>query len=205
VLSSRPARNPNCIMRRLIGARAACYRFPMSEAHAVDYSHLPAVDPGWAEEVFAGTKLVIEADGAVTDEEKDLVDSLCYALALAEDKRPAWSIDELQKRLGGRGRPPEEVGRTMVHVAMLASYIDGRQHPSEMQVIRSIAEVFGVAPAVVEEIDRGVRRAILRAEVVERIEEVVATSPEVKRLLEELKLVDGDARAVARQLRGEMW
>jgi tellurite resistance protein len=176
----------------------------MSEA-AVDYSHLPGVDPAWAQEVFAGTRLVIEADGAITAEEKDLVDSLSYALALADETRPTWSLDELRGKLAGRGKVPDDVGRTMVHIATLASYIDGRQHPSELSVIRSLAEVFGVAGGVVDEIDRGVRRAILRAEVVERMEEVVAGSPAVTKLLDELKLGADDARAVARQLRGEMW
>lgn len=138
--------------------------------------------------VFRAVQSVISADGFLAQPGADLLLNLRSELNLDfsgfnEDLERAFRPGELRKF---NVRPP--VADYICYMALLAGYADGRLTESEAQVVDQICAALSVPDEHRVEIQGACLRAILEANILMNLPEVIATSDLARRFADELNL-----------------
>jgi tellurite resistance protein len=159
----------------------------------------PAIERGWRREAYALVHHVVAADGLFHEKEEALAQAIRYLLELDDEAEPGWNVDALCEHARGKPVSPDAI-RGMLHLALLASWIDGRQVAEERAIIDRFADAIGAPPRLVTELDGEIRRSLLRNALIEAIPELLIASPAAAAHAEGLGLDKSDLVEAARSL-----
>jgi tellurite resistance protein len=139
--------------------------------------------------VFRAVQTVIESDGFLAQPGADMLVSLRSELNLASapDLGDELTFEELEET-----RLDQDAADYLCYMALLAGYADGVLSESESAVIDGFCGALGIDAQRRAEIESACKRAILEANVLMNLTDVIASSELAQRYREELGL-DEDA------------
>jgi hypothetical protein len=147
--------------------------------------------------VFRAVQSVIEADGLLAQPGASLLLTLRSELAL--EGLPELGV-ELNAEDLREARLSPAAADYLCYMALLAGYANGSLSESQDEVIGDLCEAMGIRPERREEIRAACQRAILEANILMNLSDVIASSDLARRFSQELGLDIESLESVAEMI-----